>query len=458
MERVFASISKAIPSYKEFCNLLHERLYQRFLTLEDLPPRSLMLHMNLIPRHLEEENNPQKNYNRSFFLAGADSQKRILEEVIGKNHKDFHKTENNWENLKDKSLEAGIQKLETIRLIPGLRSGNISIDELQPQYLKDYFPKDVHNETLPASVRFKNVFQENEYPIFKLQFDIDKDMFISIPMIAFGFVEGVIHILFKKENLPTFSSKDTVKRIIKHFMGRYEDLILDWDSRGDNIYRLSAELFKLSKNHFDSIETTNPLFQELGLKAYYQGSISHYQSRIESNDDIYNKLTTYARRIAIISILVDSFSHNISAHSLTALNWWFRQKASYLKLQDKKEKEKDKKELENLENELYGFEKEAADGRNPFLKIDRSLSPELHPLLRFLMEKGAFWTGVARDNMFGGLTTTLAKVLWLDFFNNPLYLGTIAFSEGISKISVSFCIYREADKTDKNQVERHIDV
>jgi len=44
------------------------------------------------------------------------------------------------------------------------------------------------------------------------------------------------------------------------------------------------------------------------------------------------------------------------------------------------------------------------------------------------MQKGAFWSGIARDNNFGGESATAFDVLWNDFINNPLYLGTIAKS------------------------------
>ncbi|MEM6806861.1 MAG: hypothetical protein AAF696_36000, partial [Bacteroidota bacterium] len=72
------------------------------------------------------------------------------------------------------------------------------------------------------------------------------------------------------------------------------------------------------------------------------------------------------------------------------------------------------------------------------------MSNEIYPIMRFLMEKGAFWTGVTRGRNFGGKVTNLGNMLWFDFFNNPLYLGTIAYSEGIQRLNISLIFYKKS--------------
>ena len=62
-------------------------------------------------------------------------------------------------------------------------------------------------------------------------------------------------------------------------------------------------------------------------------------------------------------------------------------------------------------------------------------------LLRFLTEKGAYWSGVARDANVGGKVSSLYSVLWYDFINNPFFVGTIAKTEDILKIHIRIILY-----------------
>ena len=202
--------------------------------------------------------------------------------------------------------------------------------------------------------------------------------------------------------------------------------------------------------------------------------------------------------IAIISILVDSYAHNISAHSLAALKWWIEIR---YKILEKRFEIKGGSELnclqpssiifnkeENQFNcnapstlkinnnikttlkyyEALGLKDKTAYNENYYSLFDfiqfadsevvknlfkfenvkystHSFNPRfpvpidyaLFPFFRFLRDKGAFWSGVTRDIAFGGETKTWYKMLWEDFANNPLYLGTIAKSEGITKININ---------------------
>ncbi len=189
-------------------------------------------------------------------------------------------------------------------------------------------------------------------------------------------------------------------------------------------------------------------------------------------------------KTAVISILVDSYAHNISAHSLAALKWWM----------DLRNKMLDKRFevpptgltlsciqpcLYNVDNTMLSETSERyyeALGKtdsiynrnfyslydlinfvepeyfNNFLQIQSKVSDkddnEFHPrfpvpidyalvpFFKFLRDKGAFWSGVTRDTSFGGETKTWFKILWEDFANNPLYLGTIAKTEGVNKINI----------------------
>jgi hypothetical protein len=242
-------------------------------------------------------------------------------------------------------------------------------------------------------------------------------------------------------------------------------------------------------------------------------------------DLLLKKLEKQQLKTAIISILVDSYAHNISAHSLSALKWWFElrhkilDKRFYVPEYEGLSLSKFQPEIINIsqkqlekttqkyyaalgltdstynkdffslfdflqfcmdpdfeesksKGELFTFQNANQKYANDFLEIDESIKgrasssrinengltekyimPEvfaprftspleyaLYPFFRFLRDKGAFWSGVTRDMAFGGESKTWFKILWEDFANNPLYLGTIAKSEGITKLKINLAV------------------
>ena len=189
-------------------------------------------------------------------------------------------------------------------------------------------------------------------------------------------------------------------------------------------------------------------------------------------------------KTAIISILVDSFAHNISAHSLAALKWFFEKRASEynkqidlnninnalnnlesteIKVEDLKKYAKESctyykllglddssnsysstslMEIimlldENREESLLSYQEDYPNNTNDKYGYPVPIDFAIWKFIRFLRDKAAFWSGVTRDQAFGGETKNLYEVLWNDFADNPLYLGTIAHSEGINKLRIS---------------------
>lgn len=202
--------------------------------------------------------------------------------------------------------------------------------------------------------------------------------------------------------------------------------------------------------------------------------------------DIYylDIIHTIQLKTAVISILVDSYAHNISAHSLAALKWWMDLRNKML---DKRFKvppsgltlsciqpclyDVNQKMLSETTERYYEAlgKTDSIYNKNFYSLYDliNFVKPEyfktllqiqtevkdkdditfhprfpvpidyaLAPFFRFLRDKGAFWSGVTRDTSFGGETKTWFKILWEDFANNPLYLGTIAKTEGVTKLNI----------------------
>lgn len=131
-------------------------------------------------------------------------------------------------------------------------------------------------------------------------------------------------------------------------------------------------------------------FQTLSNQLFLQLSLGMSIARAKHDSQKHSTL------IAIISILVDSFAHNIAAHSLSAIVWILKQR-----------------------------EKNESD--TP-MKGNASFS-------KYLCNKAAFWSGITKDFECGGEIRTWYDVI-KDFADNPLFLGTIAHSEGIHKIRI----------------------
>jgi len=269
----------------------------------------------------------------------------------------------------------------------------------------------------------------------------------------------------------------------------------------DNRKYANILLFSVEKIDIDSI-----VIEQLKLIfTVFMSQITNLESTYRSCRQVY----TYRNKSAITSILVDSFAHNISAHSLASLKWWFELRHRMmdrrfqigdngtelkcinpcqlhitkdrlgktieeyycaLGLQDSTynkehaslldiihfysqckngldKEETGKKELELMQWESSVIIKEDSHFHPRF---PVSLDYALFPYFRFLRDKGAFWSGVTRDMTFGGESKTWYKILWEDFANNPLYLGTIAKSEEIAKINIHLSVQDMREKSQDN--------
>jgi len=210
----------------------------------------------------------------------------------------------------------------------------------------------------------------------------------------------------------------------------------------------------------------NPLFDNRIIKLYKTINLIYSVYGIQ---ELIKKNKENSLRTAIISILVDSYAHNISAHSLVALNWWFELRSRIwnkpIKTDDKitikfleitKEKLKLLAAMTSRYYKVLGTDDNANNSSVTSLsEIVRFLNTTdwrpndgeqmsftvpldeyLANFFRFLRNKAALWSGVTRDRTYGGMSKNLYSVLW-DFVNNPLFIGTISHSEKISKLHIN---------------------
>ena len=100
----------------------------------------------------------------------------------------------------------------------------------------------------------------------------------------------------------------------------YQDIFLDL---GINYRFRSSARKKLRKG----IITGNDLLVDLGYVDYYK---NYAEVLIEESKDL-RRVEKDRMKSSITAIIVDSFAHNVAAHSLVALKWWFEQRAQLMR-------------------------------------------------------------------------------------------------------------------------------
>ncbi|MBN1214819.1 MAG: hypothetical protein JXA99_05185 [Candidatus Lokiarchaeota archaeon] len=371
--------------------------------------------------------------------------------------------------------------------------------------------------------------------IENILFDFNIDwIFVLLPIIKRDQLIGLFFINTKKNNyfnklctkIDDILKKDILPLINDYYDNKFYHAFFTEIEREFNYSKILANPYILS-NIFaiKSISPNNKLdddidkypisFQYVREKSNYTLKLSNSEIKIDTicfeemfNEKDYNQfaqmlvdsiasvdivkgvLNKKNLKTAIISILIDSYAHNISAHSLAALKWWFDLRQAeydkrinlgknsdppvieklvyllpqsfthdelnifattsdnYYKILDLADSSNDKNYTSLLEVVRFADEdllyklfcyagyKNAHDIEKYFrfpIPVDFALSN----FIKFLRDKAAFWSGVTRDLQIGGEIKNLYEILWNDFATNPLYLGTIAYSEGIKKLNIS---------------------
>lgn len=431
-----------ITRFKAFSDTYHDRLHALLFHIEEIEEK-----FTLITNLIDKSKEILRLGKERLIYVGADTQKFILEQsmhnserqLIPKEEKD--KLKPHWDYLKNHEIKPDMEQVETFKLLSRFRSGELKLDDVKCVPLQEYF-KNINNP-----------FQEHEQAILQLYFKIERYYYISIPVVTFGSIDGVVHIIFSDKNLDFFSVSKNVKRIVKLCTNIYEATLLDWDVAYENaLGKSDIEYERLpAKFHKD----VSPIIKELNLETYYRISMPYYKTRIEIIKAIPTKLHDQHRLNAIISILVDSFSHNISTHTMTALSWWLRERFEYVMAKYKGEEAQDATERSRYRKVAERYDK--VELNNPLVQFSQrfpilSISNEMSILFRFLSEKATFWNAITRTTNFTGQSFNLFDIFWDNFIANSLYLGTIASSENIKKIKIYFTIFKKEERTGEGEL------
>lgn len=362
-----------------------------------------------------------------FKYVSIPKQKELLEEGKEQAYLKEH-----WDKLTGWIVTSELAK-EGSTLYDIIKENKFEFKDIPKGTLEEYFSENL-NDT-----------QKEEQPILKHYFNIkgsltqQSDRFVSIPLLQLGDVDGFVHIVYEAKDHQKYN-EDNIKDLVIGFSIEYEGVILAWDlayNRYDRALAMRETIELIARPEY--FADRNPIFQQLGYPEYYRKHYPYFSDRLKMHEDLLD--TTYEQLVknGAITILLDSYAHNISAHALTTLTWIFK-KRTQLKLKEKEEKELASSVEKAVKNTVNG-EGVEADHYKALIEYTGSLTPEIYPFLKFLQEKGGFWSGLIRDRNNSGQISTLYSVLWYDFIANALYLGTIAESENIRRLHVDLTFY-----------------
>lgn len=435
----------AFPDTETFWDRVMDRLYavvERYVFIDS--EIKFTLFINAIPRDKGER---VDIFNPKIKYQGIERQRQLLEyenpmSIFDQNwiflgsNKYFIKDMAVSQQLFDK-----LRKNKSKKLNSYYRVGD----------LKSYF----------FNVRKQTKYQKNELPILNHYFNIEKDRYLSVPLIQFGEIDGVVHIIYEDAGHNALNDSiitdlgSNIKDIIAGFSIEYEGVILAWHlAIGDedlnrelrrSIDRVGKKYKDIEKKNPNPVyekfwnEEANTILKILNYQSYYTTHYNYYQSRLANHDRIRADLYTRILRQAVITVLLDSYAHNISAHALTTLSWITSKRAEHFSREETIRTIKDIFSSTDFNSRFKPLP--AYEGTyKTLVSMQKPLSRELFPLFRFLQEKGGFWSGLTRDTNPGGLTMDMFTLLWEDFSTNALYLGTIAESEGIRKLHIDVSI------------------
>lgn len=305
--------------------------------------------------------------------------------------------------------------------------------------------------------------------------------FLPIPIISQAELKGAVYLIYDGSK----KTKDdkSLENIITDFINTYT-LILTEKYESLNLRNALSTYQEKPTNPFidfdEIIATTknNSYLTSIGYDRYYD---KQKDALIREIQAVY--IASIAKiKAAIIAIIVDSFAHNVGAHSLVAVKWWLENRykkldegfswedfelSQLLPLKIEKDALQRFAKEELFYSQMSFSESSKTDDQVSLLDIirhmakkeknmlafyDTTINPETEsekgfvaqlpvpidfatfPFFEYLRDKSALWSGVTRDTTFSGRIRRWIPFL-KDFLSNSIFLGTITHSEGINRVN-----------------------
>ena len=162
------------------------------------------------------------------------------------------------------------------------------------------------------------------------------------------------------------------------------------------------------------------------FKEYLKNSLEDkYKLKMEEE-----KREKYAKGSAFMSILIESYAHNISAHGLEGLRVYLNKQWEDIKKCLKLNEEDKEKFINSLLKALKKDDENLMKNIEKVIKTHSNFSEYLW----YLQGKSAFWSAIARGGaLFGGKVITMLQLI-NDFAKNNLLCGSLGASEGFNGI------------------------
>ena len=221
--------------------------------------------------------------------------------------------------LKESSLEEYFVPKELNKEHEGMINEDFGVIEVNPLELdKERFIK-------AEELLLSDLIQE---------FDPQASSMLPFPIFAFGELIGAAFFIYDQSQVRTGIQdrlSEHYRQLTFNFTKDYElsqllNMLQTFGKHPVDLFRRYRNLFAtLDVDIKDGIVGTkiehglNPILIELGYPDFYKRFARILKRQIE----VYQINRKSRIKSAIISIIVDSFAHNIGAHSLIALKWWF---------------------------------------------------------------------------------------------------------------------------------------
>lgn len=231
-----------------------------------------------------------------------------------------------------------------------------------------------------------------------------------------------------------YLNDDDVDELIKEANNcEDEDKVISWGN--NSLYKpLSIDYTRLLPRNGQ-----NQQIWETITKTHIKEIVEVFKERYEH---VHRRLEMQLKN-SIVAILVDSFSHNISAHALAHLVMWLTQGVeSSRNTALKNSQNTDPKDMDLTQQAWLA----PWDDRN---KVSDAWA---YLLFKYMAEKAGFWAGTVRS-LPGGSLVMSWKDLVKGFAANPLLLSFIAESEGFTKVKMALSL---STSTDAGCAEFHV--
>ena len=250
-----------------FYNLLYGRLY------------SLLIYFGYIERKFTMFLNlANRDSNLDMYYRGLQAQRVRLK-------KDFDIADDisineSWDFL-EKTIVAIESTIESKSLYESV-SKSLKLYDIIESPLGRYFQLALESE---------NEVAKHEYNILKFFFNIEETNYISIPLIGFTRLEGVVHIIYQVNDKPI--SVSTIANVMRSFTIEYESMLIDIFASKEIREAISdVELLMLNKEEFEA--KSSPILKQLNYIKYYietKEYLTYKLNKLEKDEDV--EIVTY---------------------------------------------------------------------------------------------------------------------------------------------------------------------